>query len=142
MLWRISIGCRILLPACCGIVRVRVCTCAHTATRSGLKHENLCASCASTLPVTAPQPQRHPNHLHASPSLASTNFHVASLAIAMSLARDDAGNIRELHTKASGLSHNFRDASGGSGGSQPYVSSSDYYPSRTYKPGAFQQMAA
>ena len=39
----------------------------------------------------------------------------------MSIARDDAGNIRELHTKASGLSSNFRDASGGTGGTRPCV---------------------
>lgn len=36
----------------------------------------------------------------------------------MSLARDD---IHELHSKASGLSHNYRDASGGTGGTHAYV---------------------
>ena len=39
----------------------------------------------------------------------------------MSIARDDAGNIRELHTKASGVSPNFRDASGGTGGTRQCV---------------------
>lgn len=37
------------------------------------------------------------------------------VAIAMSIARDDMGNIREMHT-AAGLPHNFRDASGGTDG--------------------------
>jgi hypothetical protein len=42
--------------------------------------------------------------------------------IAMSIARDDMGNIRELHT-AAGLPHNFRDASGGTDRTQVYVNS-------------------
>jgi hypothetical protein len=40
--------------------------------------------------------------------------------IAMSIARDDMGNIREMHA-AAGLPHNFRDASGGTDGTQVYV---------------------
>ncbi len=40
----------------------------------------------------------------------------------MSIARDDMGNIRELHTTA-GLPHNFRDASGGTDGARAYVNS-------------------
>jgi hypothetical protein len=39
----------------------------------------------------------------------------------MSIARDDMGNIREMHTAAGGLPHNFRDASGGT--EQVYVNS-------------------
>jgi hypothetical protein len=42
--------------------------------------------------------------------------------IVMSIARDDMGNIRELHT-AAGLPHNFRDASGGTDRTQVYVNS-------------------
>lgn len=38
----------------------------------------------------------------------------------MSIARDDMGNIREMHA-AAGLPHNFRDASGGTDGTQLYV---------------------
>ena len=40
----------------------------------------------------------------------------------MSIARDDIGNIREMHT-AAGLPHDFRDASGGTDGIQVYVNS-------------------
>jgi hypothetical protein len=40
----------------------------------------------------------------------------------MSIARDDMGNIREMHA-AAGLPHNFRDASGGTDGTQVYVNS-------------------
>jgi hypothetical protein len=39
----------------------------------------------------------------------------------MSIARDDMGNIRDMHT-AAGLPHNFREASSGTDGtSQVYV---------------------
>ena len=40
----------------------------------------------------------------------------------MSIARDDMGNIREMHA-AAGLPHNFRDASDGTDTKQVYVSS-------------------
>ena len=40
----------------------------------------------------------------------------------MSIARDDMGNIRELHTTA-GLPHNYRDASGGTDRTHVYVNS-------------------
>lgn len=55
----------------------------------------------------------------------------------MSLARDDTGNIRELHAKASGLSHNFRDASGGPGETQTYVNSPNYHPIPYVQTGRF-----
>jgi hypothetical protein len=63
-------------------------------------------------------------------------------AVAMSIARDDAGNIRELHTMASGLGRNFRDASGGTGGGKPYVNPFSYQPFRMYKLNAFRQKMA
>jgi hypothetical protein len=45
------------------------------------------------------------------------------VAIAMSIARDDMGNIRDMHA-AAGLPHNFRDASGGTDRTtQVYVNS-------------------
>jgi hypothetical protein len=46
----------------------------------------------------------------------------------MSIARDDMGNIRELHTKASGLPQNYRDASGGTDKTQVYVNSFSNQP--------------
>jgi len=50
----------------------------------------------------------------------------------MNIARDDTGNIRELHSKASGLSRNFRDASGGTGGTPACVNSLNYHSICTY----------
>lgn len=58
----------------------------------------------------------------------------------MSLARGDTGEIRDFHSKASGLARNLRDASGRTG--RMYVNSSSYQSIRSYKLGAFEQMAA
>jgi hypothetical protein len=60
----------------------------------------------------------------------------------MSIARDDTGNIRELHTKASGLSSNFRDASGGTGGTRLCVNFIElpFYLYMYIQPDAFRQM--
>jgi hypothetical protein len=88
--------------------------------------------------VIALQPQHHPNHPHPRLDLLRPQiFSSATPAVAMSLARDDTGNIRELHTKASGLSRDFRDASGGSGETQPYVNSSNYHPILYVQTGRF-----
>ena len=59
----------------------------------------------------------------------------------MSIAGDGTGNIRELHTKASGLSRNFRDASDETGGTPACVNSLNYHPICTYvQLGAFRQV--
>jgi len=103
--------------------------------RSGLNDERPECACAwSLIALTSPTrlwvPCVHKSSL------------VATLAVAMSLARDDTGNIRDLHTTASGLSRNFRDAAGATGGTPPYVDPFNYHPVHTYKPSSFQQMAA
>ena len=85
-------------------------------TRTGHEH-NVCVR----VPVTAPLLQHHPIPSTLSGSFAF--FKSLLVAIAMSIARDDIGNIREMHAAADGLPHNFRDASGGTDGKQVYVDS-------------------
>jgi hypothetical protein len=79
----------------------------------------------SVLRVTAPLLRRVRTILSLStlpPPGSFVFFKSLLVAIAMSIARDDMGNIREMHTTA-GLPHNFRDASGGTDGRQLYVNS-------------------
>ena len=99
------------------------------------------------------RPSSTPSYpLPSTPSGSFVFFKSLLVAIAMSIARDDMGNIRELHTTAglphthnthtAGLPHNFRDASGGTDGTQVYVNSFGHQLNSCVTAGAlFRQMA-
>ena len=84
--------------------------------------------CVLQRPSSTPS---YPSHPTPSPSGSFVFFKSLLVALAMSIARDDMGNIRDMHT-AAGLPHNFRDAStsgGTDGTTQVYVNSFLFVPS-------------